>query len=72
MSWPLESWSSGVCSASTRLIPASFHLLSSISENAVMTNRNITGDKLSPCRTPTVCSMSVDSFPILSVTLSSE
>jgi len=68
VSWPLESWDSGVCSASTLGIPAAVHFLSSISEKAVMTKRKITGDKLSPCRTPTVCSMSADSFPILRVT----
>ena len=68
VSCPEDNWSSGVCSASTRLIPAACHFLSSISENAVMTKRNITGERLSPCRTPTVWSMSVLSFPILRVT----
>ena len=67
VSCPLFSWSSGVCLADTRGSPAACHFLSSISENAVMTKRKTTGDKLSPCRTPTVWSMSVDSFPILSV-----
>jgi len=38
------------------------------SENAAMMRRKITGDKLSPCLTPTPCEMSAFSFPILSVT----
>lgn len=72
VSWPDGIWSSGVCSASTWLIPAACHFLFSISENAVMMNRNITKNRLSPCLTPTVWSMSVVSFPILSVICKSE
>ncbi len=68
VSCPVLSWDRGVCSASTRGSPAMVHFLSNISEKAVMTKRKITGDRLSPCRTPTVWSMSVDSFPILRVT----
>ena len=54
VSCPVVSWSSGVCFASTLGRPAACHFLSSISEKAVMTNRNTTGDRLSPCLTPTV------------------
>ena len=67
VSCPVDSWSSGVCLVSILGSPAACHFLSSISEKAVMTKRNTTGERLSPCRTPTVWSMSVDSFPILSV-----
>jgi hypothetical protein len=47
------------------------HVASSISENAVMIMRNMTGDKLSPCRTPTVCATVAFSFPIFRVTVRS-
>ena len=37
-----------------------------------MTKRKMTGDRLSPCLTPTVCWMSTDSLPSLMVTRRSE
>lgn len=72
VSCPVLRCDSGVCFASTLGSPAVHHFLSSISENAVMTKRKITGDRLSPCRTPTVWSISVDSFPIFNVTCNLE
>ena len=38
----------------TSLMSVAFHFFSSVSAKAVMMNRKITGDKLSPWRTPTV------------------
>ena len=72
VSWPLDSSDNGVCVASTLGIPASINFLFSISEKAVITKRKMTGERLSPCRTPTVWLMSVLSFPILRVTWRSE
>ena len=46
-------------------------LASSVSENAAIISRKMTGDRLSPCRTPTDWVMSDFSFPILRVTTSS-
>jgi hypothetical protein len=61
-----------VYSASILGSPACVHFLSSVSANAVMMKRKMTGDRLSPCLTPTVCWMSVVSLPILSVIRRSE
>ncbi len=47
---------------------ATVHFASSISANAAMINRKITGDKLSLCLMPVVCGMVASSFPILSET----
>ena len=47
---------------------AAVRFASSISENAAMIRRKITGDRLSPWRTPTDWVMSDFSFPILRVT----
>ena len=62
----------GVCSASIVGRLAAVHLCSSISAKADMMNRKITGERLSPCLTPTDCWISVFSLPIFSVTLRSE
>ncbi len=51
---------------------ASVQLASSVSENAVMMSRNMTGERLSPWRTPTDWGISAVSFPILRVTVRSE
>ena len=59
-SCPVLRWAKGVCFALTHGSPTVVHFLSSISEKAVMTKRKMMGDRLSPCRTPTVWSMSVD------------
>ena len=47
------------------------HVASSISEKAVMIIRKMTGDRLSPCRTPTVWVIVAFSFPIFRVTVRS-
>ena len=74
--WPvscaLEGVDIGVYSASILGSPACVHFFSSVSANAVITKRKMTGDRLSPCLTQTVCRMSVDSLPIFSVTRKSE
>lgn len=62
----------GVYSASILGSPARVHFLSSVSANAVMMKRKMTGERLSPCLTPTVCRMSADSLPTFSVTRRSE
>ena len=53
------------------LILDSVHVISNISEKAVMIIRKITGDRLSPWRTPTVCAIVAFSVPILRVTVRS-
>ena len=58
----------GVYSASILGSPACVHFLSRVSAKAVMTKRKMTGDRLSPCLTPTVCWMSTLSLPSCRVT----
>ena len=72
VSWALAGVDNGVYSASIRGSLACAHFFSSLLEKAVMTNRKITGDWLSPCLTPTVCDMLVDSLPSFRVTRRSE
>ena len=50
---------------------AAVRLASSVSEKAAMMSRKMTGERLSPWRTPTDCAISDFSFPIFSVTVRS-
>ena len=71
--WALEEEDErGVYSASILGSPAAVHFFSSVSEKAAMMKRKMTGDKLSPCLTPTVCCMSTVSLPSFRVTRRSE
>ena len=49
-------------------MPAKSHSASTVSEKAAMRNRNMTGERLSPCLTPTVWESSALSLPIRSIT----
>ena len=71
VSCPFGRFAVGVCSVWTFGRFAADHFLSSVSANAVMMNRKMTGERLSPWRTPTVWFILAISFPIFSVTLSS-
>ena len=45
------------------------HLSSSVSENAIIRNRNRTGSILYPCLKPTLKSMDVSILPMMSLTM---
>ena len=49
--------------------PRAVHLSSGVSENAIIKNRNSTGDVLSPCLTPVLKSMYVSTLPMMILTL---
>ena len=51
------------------LSPRAVHLSSSVSEKAIIKNRNITGAILYPCLTPTFNSMDASTFPVISLTI---
>ena len=51
------------------LSPRAVHLSSSVSEKAIINNRNSTGAMLSPCLTPNFNSMDVSTFPMMSLTI---
>lgn len=74
MPWPvscpcvrvvLEFW----CLTVTFLMSVAFHFLLRVLVKAVMMNKKITGERLSPWQNPTVWSIWVSSFLILRVTL---
>ena len=50
------------------LSPRVVHSSSNVSAKAIIKNRNSNGDMLSPCLTPTLNSMDVSNFPIMSLT----
>ena len=50
------------------LIPRTVHSSYSVLEKAIIKNRNINGDILSPCFTPTLKFMDVSTFPMMSLT----
>ena len=50
------------------LNPRAFHLSSSVLENAIVRNRNSSGDVISPCLTPTLKSIGVSTLTMMNVT----
>ena len=49
--------------------PRAVHLYSSVSAKAIIKNRNSTWAMLSPCFKPTLNSMDVSTFPMMSLTI---
>ena len=49
------------------LNPRAVHLSSSVLAKAIIRNRNINGDMLSTCLTPTLKSMNVSTLPMMSL-----